>query len=194
MEITFFASPGEFRAWLEEYGSTAQELWVGYYKKDSGRPSITWPESVDVALCYGWIDGLRKSIDELSYKIRFSPRKPGSTWSAVNIQRVQALIEQGSMRPAGLTAFAARREDKSGIYSYEQGGDQLAEPYVQQLQQNETAWAFFQAQPGSYRKASAWWVMSAKSEETRQRRLAQLIEHSANGRTVPQFMRRKPSS
>jgi uncharacterized protein YdeI (YjbR/CyaY-like superfamily) len=194
VEITFFASPAEFGAWLEEHGSTAQELWVGYHKKDSGRPGITWPESVDVALCYGWIDGLRKSIDEISYKIRFSPRKPGSTWSTVNIERVQALAEQGLMRPAGLKAFEARRTEKSGIYSYEQGGDQLAAPYLGQLQQNEAAWAFFQAQPGSYRKAAAWWVASAKSEATRQRRLAQLTEDSAAGRTVSQFTRRKSSS
>jgi len=166
-------------------------LWVGFYKKDSGKPSITWPESVDQALCFGWIDGLRKSVDEETYTIRFTPRQPGSVWSAVNMRRVEELKEQGLMQPGGLRAFAARRENRSGIYSYEQRGDQLAEPYRATLAQNEAAWDFFQKQPASYRKAAGWWVVSAKKEETRRKRLETLIVDSAAGRTIPQFTRLK---
>src|SRR4051812_5418703 len=121
MEITFFPYPSDFRAWLEEYHESEQEILVGYCKKGSGRQSITWPESVDEALCFGWIDGIRRSIDETSYSIRFTPRKPRSIWSAVNIARMEALIAEGRVRPAGLRVFEARQESKSGIYAYEQG-------------------------------------------------------------------------
>lgn len=193
MNVTFFQTPAAFRAWLEAHHATARELWVGFYKKGSGEPSITWPESVDEALCFGWIDGLRKSIDGKSYTIRFTPRKPGSVWSAVNIKRVQVLVDAGRMRPAGLAAFQARRENKSGIYSYEQRRDELEEPYAGLLRKNKAAWAFFQAQPPSYRKAAGWWVVSAKKEETRLKRLQQLIEDSADGRTIPPLTRKKPS-
>ena len=191
MQITFFKSPGEFRKWLEKHHATARELWVGYYKKGSGKPSMTWPESVDEALCFGWIDGIRKSVDEDSYTIRFTPRKPGSTWSSVNIKRVQELSEKGLMQPAGLEAFAARKEYRSGIYSYEQRGDQLPEPYAAGLRKNKAAWDFFQAQPPSYRKAAYWWVVGAKKEETRLKRLEQLIEASAGGRRIGQFLAAK---
>lgn len=191
MQITFFESPGEFRKWLEMHHATAKELWVGYYKKGTGKPSMTWPESVDQALCFGWIDGIRKSVDEDSYTIRFTPRKPGSTWSSVNIKRVQELSEQGLMQPMGLQAFAARKENKSGIYSYEQRGDQLPEPYAGRLRKKKAAWDFFQAQPPSYRKAAYWWVVSAKKEETRLKRLEQLIEASAEGRRLGQFLAAK---
>ena len=119
-KTTFFATPAEFRAWLEKHHSSAPELWVGFYKKGSGRPSINWPEAVDEALCVGWIDGIRKSIDDESYRIRFTPRKPRSTWSAVNLARVEALTREGRMRPAGLKAFEKRTEAKTGIYAYEQ--------------------------------------------------------------------------
>jgi uncharacterized protein YdeI (YjbR/CyaY-like superfamily) len=189
MEVTFFETPAGFRQWLAENHSTAPELWVGYYKKGSGRPSITWPESVDEALCFGWIDGIRKSLDETSYTIRFTPRRPGSIWSAVNIRRAQELIDQGRMQPGGLKAYQARRENRSGIYSYEQRQDQLPEVYAQELRKNDAAWKFFQAQPPWYRKAAGWWVVSAKKEETRLRRLGQLIEDSAAGRTVPPLRR-----
>jgi uncharacterized protein YdeI (YjbR/CyaY-like superfamily) len=188
MQITFFETPGEFRKWLEKHHATAKELWVGYYKKGSGKPSMTWPESVDQALCFGWIDGIRKSVDEDSYTIRFTPRKQGSIWSSVNIKRVQELSEQGLMQPPGLQAFAARKENKSGIYSYEQRGDQLPEPYAGLLRKNKAAWDFFQAQPPSYRKAAGWWVVSAKKEETRLKRLEQLIEDSAGGRRIGRFV------
>jgi uncharacterized protein YdeI (YjbR/CyaY-like superfamily) len=193
MKPTFFRTPLDWRAWLEQHHATVQELWVGFYKKGSGQPSITWPESVDEALCFGWIDGIRKSVDGLSYKIRFTPRKPTSVWSAVNIKRVQALADEGRMQPAGLKAFQARRENKSGIYSYEQRRTELEEPYASLLRENKAAWAFFQAQAPSYKKAAGWWVVSAKREETRLKRLAQLIEESAHGRTIPQYTRRKPS-
>ncbi len=130
MSITFFETPAAFGKWLAKNHATVTELWVGFYKKSSGRPSITWPESVDEALCYGWIDGLRKSIDDVSYKIRFSPRKPRSIWSAVNIRRAEFLISEGRMKPDGLKAFEARQENRSGIYSYEQRPEQLDEPYA----------------------------------------------------------------
>ena len=187
MNIKHFKAPGDFRRWLEKHHATAAELWVGYYKKDSGKPSITWPESVDQALCFGWIDGIRKSVDESSYTIRFTPRRPRSVWSAVNIKRAQELKEQGLMQPAGLAAFAARKENRSGIYAYEQRRDQLEEPYRSMLEKNAAAWKFFEAQRPYYRKLAGWWVVSAKREETRLKRLAALIEHSAKGETVPGF-------
>ncbi|HEX8131486.1 MAG TPA: YdeI/OmpD-associated family protein [Pyrinomonadaceae bacterium] len=193
MEIKFFKSPADFRAWLEKHHATAQELWVGYYKKDSGKPSITWPESVDEALCYGWIDGIRKRVDDLSYTIRFTPRRPRSIWSAVNIGRVEELTRQGHMRPAGEKAFAARTENRSGIYAYEQRTPELPDPYGAKLRRNKAAWKFFAAQTASYRKAASWWVSSAKREETRLKRLEKLIEDSAGGRTLPQFTREKKS-
>ena len=185
----FFASPAEFEAWLEAHDPAgapqALELWVGFHKKGSGIPSMTWPEAVDVALCFGWIDSVRRSIDETSYANRFTPRKTRSTWSAVNIKRVPELLAEGRMRPAGLSAFAARAEEKSGIYSYEQRGTvALAEADERQFRANHSAWDFFQAQPPSYRKAATWWVVSAKKEETRQRRLTALIDDSAAGRRI----------
>lgn len=191
MNPLFFPSRSDLRQWFDEHHTTAQELLVGYYKKSSDQPSITWPESVDEALCYGWIDGIRKSVDDASYTIRFTPRKPGSIWSAVNLRRAQALIENGQMHPAGLKAYQARQENKSGIYSYEQRSGELPEPYAQELRQNEVAWEFYQLQPPSYRKSAGWWVVSAKQEETRHKRLAQLIEDSAQGRTIPPLTRTK---
>jgi uncharacterized protein YdeI (YjbR/CyaY-like superfamily) len=191
MKTLFFRLPSDLRAWFAEHHATDRELLVGFHKKSSAMPSITWPESVDEALCYGWIDGIRKSLDDTSYTIRFTPRKQGSIWSSVNIRRAQGLIENGQMQPAGLQAYEARKENSSGIYSYEQRSDELPEPYAQELRQNEAAWEFYQAQPPSYRKAAGWWVVSAKQEETRHRRLAQLIEDSAQGRTIPPLTRTK---
>jgi uncharacterized protein YdeI (YjbR/CyaY-like superfamily) len=172
------------RKWFEKNHATAPELWVGFYKKDSGKPSITWPESVDEALCFGWIDGIRKSVDEVSYKIRFTPRRQGSIWSSVNIKRATALADEGRMRPTGAKAFVARRENKSGIYAYEQRQAQLEEPYASKMRKDKAAWDFFQAQPPSYRKTLCWWVVSAKQEETRLKRLEKLIEESTNGRRM----------
>jgi uncharacterized protein YdeI (YjbR/CyaY-like superfamily) len=192
MNPTFFPTPSAFREWLERHHSKADVLWVGYYKKGSGKPSISWPESVDEALCYGWIDGVRKSIDDSSYTIRFTPRKSGSIWSSVNIKRAQALIEKGQMKPAGLQAYQARKENKSGIYSYEQRSVDLEEPYNRLLKKNKAAWRFFQTQPASYRKAVSWWIISAKKEETRLRRLEKLMAYAVRGQRLPEFTPRKP--
>ena len=193
MKVKFFKTPSDFRKWLAAHHATETELWVGFYKKDSGKASITWPQSVDEALCFGWIDGIRKNIDEVSYKIRFTPRKQRSTWSAVNIKRVGELTEQGLMQKAGLEAFAARQENRSGIYSYEQRSPELPVQYAKKLKKNASAWKFFQAQPPSYRKAVNWWVVSAKQEETRLKRLDKLIDDSAAGRRIPQFTPMKKS-
>ena len=184
MEIVFFPTSPDLQKWFHRNHATERELWIGFYKKNSGRPSITWPESVDEALCVGWIDGIRKSIDEVSYMIRFTPRRRGSIWSAVNIKRVEVLTNEKRMQPAGLAAFAARREYRSGIYSYEQRGEQLPEPYAGRLRKNQKAWEFFQAQSPSYRKMMGWWVVSAKQEETRLKRLGKLIEESARRRRL----------
>jgi len=184
LKIRFFKTPPAFRQWLAGNHDKARELWVGFYKKDSGIPSITWPESVDEALCFGWIDGIRKSLDQESYMIRFSPRKPGSVWSAVNIRNVERLIKEKRMTAAGLEAYAARKENRSGIYSYEQRSPELVEPYLGKLRRNKAAWDFFHAQPPSYRKVMNWWIVSAKKEETRLKRLEQLIQSSAQGRRI----------
>ena len=180
----FFKSPPSFRKWLTANHAKSKELWVGFYKKNSGKPSLAWPESVDEALCFGWIDGLRKNVDADSYKIRFSPRKPASIWSAVNIRNVERLSKEKRMQLAGLKAFAARKEYRSGIYSYEQRSPELVEPYLGKLKRNKAAWKFFAAQPPSYRKMMNWWIVSAKREETRLKRLDKLIEESAQGRRM----------
>jgi len=185
----FFKTPAEFRRWLQTHHAKSDELWVGFHKKASGKPSLTWPESVDEALCFGWIDGLRKSVDATSYRIRFTPRRPGSIWSAVNIRRAKALIKAGRMTPAGLAAFRQRNEARSVVYSYERSQAELGEGYERKLRANKQAWSYFQAQPPGYRKTAAWWVISAKREETRLRRLQILIDHSAAGRPVPALTR-----
>ncbi len=180
----FFRTPSDFRAWLEANHATAGELLVGFHKKGSGKPSMTWPESVDEALCVGWIDGIRRRIDDVSYTIRFTPRRKGSIWSAINIARVTALTSERRMQAAGLAAFERRQHHKSGIYSYEQRRDHLDEPYQSRLRQHKAAWTFFQAQPPSYRKLVCWWIVSAKQEETRLKRLAKLIEASVGGKRL----------
>ncbi len=187
MKPRYFSSPAAFGAWLAKNHASATELWVGFHKKGSGKPSITWPESVDEALCFGWIDGLRKNVDETRYTIRFTPRKPGSVWSAINMRRVEALDNEGRMRPAGLAVYEKRRENKSGIYSYEQRSVALPEIYDRILAKNKTARAFFLSQPPSYRKAACWWVISAKKEATRLSRLERLLAHSADGERLPQY-------
>jgi uncharacterized protein YdeI (YjbR/CyaY-like superfamily) len=191
MKPTFFRTPSAFRKWLEKHHAKANELLVGYYKKDSGKPSITWPESVDEALCFGWIDSVRRSIDEISYTIRFTPRRHGSIWSSVNIARARALIELGQMQPAGLKAFEVKKENKSGIYSYEQRSTTLEEPYVRLLKKNRTAWNFFKSQPASYQKAVSWWIVSAKKEETRINRVEKLTACSAKGQRIPEMLSKK---
>jgi uncharacterized protein YdeI (YjbR/CyaY-like superfamily) len=180
--VLFFTTPAEFRKWLEKNHDKSSEQWVGFYKKDSGKPSITWPESVDAALSYGWIDGLRKSIDEVSYKIRFTPRKRISNWSAVNIKRVEELTKNGLMHPAGLKAFQERKEERSGIYSYEQRHTaQFTSEYEKKFRSDKKAWDFFQKHPPGYRQLCIFRVMSAKQEQTRAKRLAELIEDSRKG-------------
>ncbi len=164
---------------------------MGFYKRETGLPSITWPESVDVALCYGWIDGIRKSLDDKSYMIRFTPRKERSKWSAVNLKRVRELIDSGLMHPAGLKAFTERKQDLPGDYSYEQRNEiELDAAQEKLFRANQRAWIFYQSQPNWYRKTSLWWVVSAKKEETRRRRLNQLIENSEQGKTIAQLTRK----
>ena len=187
-EAIFFSTPSELRAWLEEHHATASELWVGYYKKASGRRSLTWSEVVDEALCFGWIDGKAQRIDEHRYRQRLTPRRPNSNWSAVNIAKVEQLRAQGRMTPAGEAAFAARREDRSAVYSYERRHEAAFDAEQQAaFRANAPAWEWFQGQPPSYRTLATFWVVSAKRAETRARRLATLIECSAEQRRVPAF-------
>ena len=189
----FFASPAALHRWLARNAHRRAELWVGFHKLATRRRSVTWPESVDAALCYGWIDGIRKRIDEHSYTIRFSPRKPRSIWSSVNVARAEALIAQGLMQPAGLAAYAARSANRSGIYSYELRPQSLPEPYAIRLAARPAARAYFDAQPASYRRTAIWWVVSAKQEVTRERRLSRLIEDCAAGRRISQFVSPRPA-
>src|SRR5215218_1278092 len=190
----FFESRDAFIAWLDENHERVPALWVGLYKKGSGRVNMTWPESVDAALCFGWIDGQGKSLGEDARAIRFTPRRKGSIWSAVNVRRFGELAEQGMVRPAGHAAFAARREDRTGIYSHEQEMPEFDAAQLAAFQGNPTAWEFFSARPPSYRKAAIWWVISAKREETRERRLRTLIDDSAQGRLLGHLQRGKPSA
>jgi uncharacterized protein YdeI (YjbR/CyaY-like superfamily) len=185
-EAIFFETPSELRAWLEKHHVTASELWVGYYKKGSGRRSLTWPEVVDEALCFGWIDGKTQRIDEHRYRQRLTPRRPRSNWSAVNIAKVAELRAQGRMTPTGEAAFAARREDRSAVYSYERRHEAAFDDEQDAaFRANATAWEWFSAQSPSYRTMATFWVVSAKRPETRARRLATLIECSSEGRRVP---------
>lgn len=193
MEPKFFATPKDFRKWLEKNHDKATELSVGFYKKGSGKPSITWPESVDQALCFGWIDGIRHRIDDECYKIRFTPRKPRSIWSAVNIKRMGELIGEELVHPAGLAAFEKRDEERSRIYAYEREQVRLSPENRAKFKKNRKAWDFFQSQPLSYQKTALWWVASAKQEPTRERRLETLIRDSENGERLAQ-LRRTPTA
>jgi uncharacterized protein YdeI (YjbR/CyaY-like superfamily) len=178
---TFFAKQSDFRKWLQKNHKTETELLVGFYKVGSGKPSMTWPESVDQALCFGWIDGVRKSIDKESYQIRFTKRKANSIWSAINIKKIEALKKQGLMQPAGLASFEKRTESKSRLYSYEKDKVELPPNFEKQFKTNKKAWDYFQSLAPSYRKVSTHWVMNAKQETTRLKRLNQLIAESATG-------------
>ena len=181
----FFATPAELRAWLDEHHETADELLVGAWKKSTGKPTLTWPEIVDEALCVGWIDSIRRSVPGDGWTIRLTPRRKGSNWSAVNIKKVAELRAAGRMRRAGETAFAARTEARSAVYSYEQRKGAALEPDESaSFRRNEAAWAWFEGRPASYRTAAIYWIVSAKRPETRARRLAALIEDSAAGRTL----------
>jgi len=189
--VTFFESPADFRRWLEKHAATAQELWIGYYKRGSGKPSITWPESVDEALCVGWIDGIRKSLDEDRYTIRFTPRRAGSNWSLVNVGRVAELEKAGRMRPAGRRVFQDRDEERARRYSYEQRTAKLAAEYENKLKAVPRAWEFFRSQAPWYQRTMSLWVMSAKQEATRMRRLDRLIADSAQGQRIVPMKRAK---
>ncbi|HXE79876.1 MAG TPA: YdeI/OmpD-associated family protein [Vicinamibacterales bacterium] len=181
----FFTTPEKLRAWFERNHRTATELWVGFYRTNSGRKSVTWSEAVDQALCFGWIDGIRKSIDEISYTNRFTPRKPHSNWSAVNIARMKALIAKGLVAPAGLEAFKRRSAARSGVYSYEQRHSLALDPAREaRLRANAAAWTYFQSEAPYYRRLAVYWVMSAKKDETRDKRLERLIADSEAGRRI----------
>lgn len=188
----FFTKPSELHAWFEKNHDKATEIWVGFYKKGSGKPSITMPESVDEALCFGWIDSVRRGVNDTSYANRFTKRKTRSTWSAINIGRAKELIGLGRMQPAGLKAFEQRSDERSAIYSYEQRQSaKLGGPFEKQFRANPKAWKFFRAQPPWYQRVASFWVVSAKKDDTRLKRLAKLIEDSENGRTIPPLTRPK---
>lgn len=191
MDPIFFPTPADFRAWLEENHQTADEVLVGFYKKKAGKPSMTWSESVDQALCFGWIDGKGKSLGDEAHTIRFTPRRPKSNWSAINIAKVARLTEEGLMRPAGLAAFEKREEARSGVYSYEQRHlAALTDAQEAEFRANPAAWDWFRAAAPSYRKTAIFWVTSARREETVAKRLRQLIDDSAAGLEVPPLRRR----
>jgi uncharacterized protein YdeI (YjbR/CyaY-like superfamily) len=189
MRPKFFPNATAFGRWLGTHHARAAEVVVGFYKKDSGRASLSWPESVQEALCFGWIDGGRRRLDALSYQVRFTPRRAGSIWSAVNIRKVAALRAAGRMQPAGLKAFRTRRARRSGRYSYEQRPTRLPEPHARLLKADAAALRFFMAQIPSYRRAATWWVISAQRPQTRARRAALLVELSAAAQLIPQFLR-----
>lgn len=181
----FFRSAAEFRQWLETYGASATELLVGYHKVATGKPSLTWAESVDEALCFGWIDSVRRRLSDAAYCIRFTPRRRGSVWSAINVARVAELTAQGRMRPAGSEAFARRTEGRTGVYSYEQQRSAVLAPAeVRRFKRRPGAWRYFEGTPPGYRRVLLNWIGSAKRPETRARRLEQLIEASGNGQRL----------
>jgi uncharacterized protein YdeI (YjbR/CyaY-like superfamily) len=180
----FFRSSNEFRKWLETNHDKASEVFVGMYKKASGKKGITYKEAVDQALCFGWIDTTSKGIDDERYMQRFTPRRKGSIWSAVNIKRVGELTEQGLMHPAGLKTFETRDPTKQGLYSFENPLQKLPPAQEKRFKANKQAWRFFNDQPPGYRKTALWWVVSAKRDETKERRLQTLIEDSAAGRRL----------
>jgi uncharacterized protein YdeI (YjbR/CyaY-like superfamily) len=187
MEATFFATPKDLRKWLEKNHEKETELWVGLYKKGSGKPSVTWPEVVDQCLCFGWIDGIRQSIDGESYRNRITPRKARSNWSAINIKRIEELIKEGLVKQAGLDAYAKRVEARSRVYAFEQGELQLDKSQEAKFRKNKKAWDFFHSMPAHYKKTALWWVISAKQEVTRERRLETLIKDSENGERIAQL-------
>jgi uncharacterized protein YdeI (YjbR/CyaY-like superfamily) len=184
MTATFFATPAEFRKWLKVNHKNKTELLVGFYKVGSGKPSITWSQSVDQAICFGWIDGVTKSIDKESYCIRFTPRKPASIWSTINIKKVEQLTTAGLMTAAGKKAFALRTASRSGIYSHEKETVPLDTSYEKQFKKNTTAWNFFKAQAPSYKKVMIHWIMNAKQEKTRITRLEKTIAASEQQRRM----------
>jgi len=192
MKAKFFSSPGEFRQWLEQNHDSASELLVGFHKKSSGKKSVTYAEALDEALCFGWIDGVRRNLNETSYTIRFTPRKVKSIWSLVNVRHVERLQKEGRMQSAGLEAFARRDPKRTGIYAFENATPKLSPAYEEAFRKNKEAWEFFQNLPPYYRKLTIHRIMSAKREETQIRRLEQLIEISAKGQRLD-LLTAKPS-
>lgn len=184
MKPKHFKSAAEFRAWLDTHHAQATELWVGFYKKASGRGGLSYEEAVEEALCFGWIDGIKKRVDELSYCHRFTPRKLRSVWSRLNIERIRRLKRAGRMKPAGLKAFAARAANRSGLYSFENAPRELSAEERKVFRADAEAWNFFQQQPPGYRRVSVWWIHGAKRPETRARRLQALIEDARRGRRL----------
>jgi uncharacterized protein YdeI (YjbR/CyaY-like superfamily) len=182
--VMFFKSPAEFRTWLSRNHASATEVWIGFYRKDSGKKGISYSEALDEALCFGWIDGVRKRVDAISYTNRFSPRQPRSIWSAINIRRVAELTKAGRMDPAGLQVFQNRDGERSKLYSYERENCQLEPALLRRFRSNGKAWEFFESQSPSYRRTVTWWIMSARKEDTRWRRLDVLIADSARGRRL----------
>lgn len=190
MQPRFFKTQNDLRKWFEKNHKKLDEQWIGFYKKHTGKQSITWSESVDQAICFGWIDGIRKSIDNESYMIRFTPRKPTSNWSAVNIEKVKKLTKLGLMKTEGIEAYEKRKEEKSKVYSYEQNNIRLDKSYEEKFKKNKKAWVFFSKKlTPFYRKTSIRWVMSAKQEKTRLKRLDTLIESSSKEEKIPLLVR-----
>jgi uncharacterized protein YdeI (YjbR/CyaY-like superfamily) len=190
--VKFFKTARSLRAWLERNHDKDRELWIGFYKRSSGKGGITYREALDEALCWGWIDGVRKTIDDVSYTTRFTPRRPKSNWSLVNIERVRELKKRGRMKPSGLEAFEERDEKEARRNSFEQRSARLHPAYAKRFKSNKKGWEFFNAQPDGYKRTATWWVMSAKREETRIRRLSTLIEDSNKGLRIA--MLRPPDS
>ena len=184
MKPVFFRSPAEFRKWLEKNHASLTEVYVGFHKKHTGKPSLTWPESVDQALSFGWIDGIRRSIDDESYHIRFTPRKAKSIWSAVNIKKIAELQKLGLMKPAGLEAFNKRNEKRSKVYSYEEKAQSLSGEFLKKLKANKKAWTFFESQAPWYKRTASAWIMRAVREETKLKRLEEVIRDSEAGRKI----------
>ena len=183
-KISFFETAADFRKWLEKNHQTESELLVGFYKVGTRKPSITWSESVDEAICFGWIDGIRKSVDDECYTIRFTPRNPKSNWSAVNIKKVEEMIRLGKMAPAGLVAFEKRSEARSVLYSYENKPEQFSPELEARFKESDVAWDFFSRQPQSYKRTTMFYVMSAKQEATRFSRLVKLMDACAQGKRI----------
>lgn len=189
-EPIFFASPAELAEWFRANHETAAELFLGIHKKHTGRPTVPWSLAVDEALCVGWIDGVTRALDEDRYVIRFTPRKPGSTWSKVNVRKMEALIAAGRVLPAGMAAWEKRTDARTGTYAFENADAAVLPPEAERaFRKKRKAWSWWEAQPAGYRRLAAWWIVSAKREETRARRLEQLIEHSARGERMPQWRR-----
>ena len=186
-DVRFFETPADLRDWFDANHATAAELWLGRYTKGSGRPSVTWAQAVDEALCVGWIDGILKRIDDISHVQRFTPRRKGSNWSAVNVANVERLLTEGRMRPAGIAAFEARTAARTAVYSYEREIEPFSDDEIARLRADASAWADWEARAPSYRRSVTGWVTGAKQPATRERRLSTLIEESRAGRPIKAF-------